>query len=141
MICRFEAFGRIAATAYQGSRALNAQAEKVLPSLFLRTVVIENGSPSNLSFSRLDGSKPRRYWARQPPNLADLHAPAQRAYARIRARVQYREAFCFPRNLKIGWEGWEVGKPSIHAGSSRPTSYPTFFWLDKKCNGGRNGKG
>lgn len=116
--------------AHQGSRAQKAQAEKVLLSVGIAGLAVQAGQPSNLAVLRLDGWNPHGYWLRQPPNLANRNAhTSMRTRARIRVRRVPALLLPFPRNLEIGWEGWEVGKPSIHAGFSRPTYCPTFSRL------------
>lgn len=130
MICRCSQASDEMSVAHQGSWAQKAQAEKVLLSVEIAGLAVQAGQPSNLAVFRLDGWNPHGYWLRQPPNLANRHA---HTYMRASARIRVRQVIAllppFPRNLEIGWEGWEVGKPSIHAGFSRPTYCPTFLRL------------
>ena len=59
---------------HQGSRALDAQAEKVLLPVGIAWFGAKHGWPPNLPVLRLGESSPTPVWVRQPPNLANQNA-------------------------------------------------------------------
>jgi hypothetical protein len=84
-------------TVCQGSRALDAQAEKAEWSFMQSRISTNSAHPSNLVKLRLDGWNPHGYRLRQPPNLANQHAHPR---TRIRARVGNVPTPALPIKLK-----------------------------------------
>jgi hypothetical protein len=126
MIAPTNTFDGVMTMVCQGSRALNAQAEKAEWSSISIKCRTTYGHPSNLDKYRLDGWNPHGYWLRQPPNLANLHAHTRtRTHARIRARANDVLHFSYPIKLenRLGWlGGWQSQYPCGFQPSNLPTN-------------------
>jgi hypothetical protein len=136
MICLSNFFDCVVTMVCQGSRALNAQAEKAESLQYQFEILSNAANSSNLPFLRLDGWNPHGYSLRQPPNLANPHArTCARTHARIRAHAKLIFKTSFQLNLEIGWVGWEVGSALIPLAFFRPTFRPTFSGLGASTKG------